>query len=71
LQHKAQMVGLVCLDCKTVITEGTYVTALDNKHWHTPCFKCSRCSSKLKEYFEKVIAQSTTVAATAASRTHH
>ena len=48
------MVGLVCVECQDVITQDIYVTALENKRWHTTCFRCARCQVLLNDYFEKV-----------------
>jgi sulfite reductase beta subunit-like hemoprotein len=60
-QHKARVIGLVCVECKDVITQDIYVTALETKRWHVTCFRCSRCQAQLNDYFEKVCAVPTQV----------
>lgn len=54
-QHKARLVGLVCTECQQEIVEDHYVTALENKRWHTSCFKCARCKTVLNDYYERVL----------------
>lgn len=55
MQDKARLIGMVCAECQEPIIQDRYVTALDSKRWHTPCFKCARCKTTLTDfYYEQV-----------------